>query len=408
VADLTTVNPLFLALFANADGTGEIAGNGYARLQITNDATVFNVQPNGDRISIVPLTTVTATGDWGPIASVGFFDLSSGGTRLAWRAVSPFEVRATQAVAFPAGGLGYTAGTNGQINIATPGLYNIPRSLYLYENRGIEALAVLARSLYLYENRGIEALAVLARSLYLYENLRDGEVSPWLMRIEPSEQVRGGQIRLYGDGFGEIVETATEATLTASSTSGGNLPANAVDRTAAEWVSTSGSAAWLRLTWPQARTIVGLALTDRADPAQSWGTPLFRFSDGGPDVVGDAAVPKPATSTEYPVGLARRYYALPAARTATWVEVRIASGGAGTNRGLSEVWVYEDRDEAAETSRAILNRGRPTETVMGIVSWSNRSPGLWPANGGAPIAPAAVVTVPPDAESGLVVVEEST
>jgi hypothetical protein len=42
------------------------------------------------------------------------------------------------------------------------------------------------------------------------------------------------------------------------------------------------------------------------------------------------------------------------------------------------------------------------------VSWSNRSPGLWPANGGAPIAPAAVVTVPPDAESGLVVVEEST
>jgi hypothetical protein len=425
MADLTTVNPLFLALFANADGTGELGGNGYQRLQITNDNTVFSVDGSGNRLSIVPLQTSTATGDWGLIRSVGFFDTSSGGTVLAWKAIAPLFVATNQAVAFPAGALGYTSGSNGQINVANPGLTNIPRSLYLYanrgiealsilarslytyENRGIEALSILARSLYTYENRGIEALSVLARSLYLYEATRDGEVAPWLMKIDPNEQVRGGQVSLYGDGLGEIVEVASDATITASSTSGANVPGNTVDRGSAEWVSTSGASAWIRFTFSGARTIVGVALEDRNDTGNRWGVPLFRFSDGGPDVVGDADVPLPVSTTEYPVGMARQFYTF-APRTVTWVEVRVASGGLGTNRGLREVWVYEDRDAAAETSRAILNRGRPNETVMGIVTWSNRSPGLWPANGGQPITPAAIVTVPADAESGLVVVEEST
>jgi hypothetical protein len=227
------------------------------------------------------------------------------------------------------------------------------------------------------------------------------------MRIDPNEQVRGGQVALYGDGFGEIVEVAADATITASSTSGANVPGNTVDRGTAEWVSTSGAAAWIRFTFAGARKIVGIALEDRNDTGNRWGVPLFRFSDGGPDVVGDADVPLPVSTTEYPVGMARRFYTF-SPRTVTWVEVRVASGGTGTNRGLREVWVYEDRDEAAETSRAILNRGRPNETIMGIVTWSNRSPGLWPANGGQPITPAAIVTVPADAESGLVVVEEST
>ena len=44
---------------------------------------------------------------------------------------------------------------------------------------------------------------------------------------------------------------------------------------------------------------------------------------------------------------------------------------------------------------------------MGIVAWSNRSPGLHPANGGVPITAAATVTVPATGESGLVVVTES-
>ena len=45
---------------------------------------------------------------------------------------------------------------------------------------------------------------------------------------------------------------------------------------------------------------------------------------------------------------------------------------------------------------------------MGIVVWTNRSPNLYPANSGVPILPAATVTVPSGAVSGLVTVEETT
>jgi hypothetical protein len=47
---------------------------------------------------------------------------------------------------------------------------------------------------------------------------------------------------------------------------------------------------------------------------------------------------------------------------------------------------------------------------MGVVSWQTRSPGLWPCNGVSPnvFSPALVVTVPSDAVSGLVKVEETT
>lgn len=46
--------------------------------------------------------------------------------------------------------------------------------------------------------------------------------------------------------------------------------------------------------------------------------------------------------------------------------------------------------------------------AMGIVAWSGRSPGWWPANSGLPIGPAATVTVPSDAVSGLVRVVEGS
>jgi len=299
----------------------------------------------------------------------------------------------------PAAGVGAVLGSFG--------LSNIPRSLYLYENVGIEALTVAARSLYLYENVGIEALTVAARSLYLYETVRDGEVSPWLMKLSPAEQYRGGQVDLYGDGFGELLEAAAGATITTSSVSGGNLGGNAVDRLTAEWISTSGAAAWIRFTFGAAKTISALALEDLGAGVDRWGVPLFRFSDGGADVVGGSAVGLPSTSTEIPVGAARTYYALPAPRTVTWIEVAIRSGGAGTNRGLREVWIWEDLDAAAEGSSVISNLGLGSEVVLGVAVWANRSPGLWPANGGAPITPAATVTIPSTAESGLVIVRET-
>lgn len=300
----------------------------------------------------------------------------------------------------------------------------IPRTLYTYVNRGYDSPGVLARDLYVYENRGAavflasrslyvyenrQFVAVAgARSLYLYEAIRDGEVFPWLMRISPTEQFRGGQIDLFGDGFGEFLEVGAGSTITASSTNGGNVPGNAVDRTALDWISNDGAAAWLRLTFSGARVVTGITLEDRAGGANRWGVPEFRFSDGGANINGAIAVPLPAaTAPEYPVGLARQHYTLPAPRTTTYVEIRVASGGAGTNRGLGEVWVWADSDDAAESSEAISNLGLAAESHFGIVAWSNRSPGLYPANGGAPITKAATVTVGVAAESGVVVVRES-
>lgn len=278
------------------------------------------------------------------------------------------------------------------------------RSVYLYENKGLQAISVLNRSLYVYENRALQDLAILARALYLYEATRDTEVFPWLLRLSPTEQVRGGQVDLYGDGLGSEVDVAAGSTATASSTSGANVPGQAVDRTTSEWQSTSGTAAWLRLTFATAQVVVAIALEDGTS-GNTWGVPLFRFSDAGADVNGGTAAPVPSaitSSAEYPVGAARRLYTLPTPRTCTWVEVRIASGGAGTNRGLREVWVFADQDVAAESSQTFLRA-----EAMGIVAWVNRSPNLWPANGGLPILAAATVTVPLDAESGLVKVVES-
>src|SRR4051812_21976183 len=124
----------------------------------------------------------------------------------------------------------------------------LTRSLYTYENKGVWAHPELTRSLFLYENRGMWALAALRRSLYGYEATRDGEVFPWLMRINPTEQYRNGQVDLFGDGFGELLEAAAGATITTSSVSGANVGDGAVDRSSGQWVSTSGTGAWIRFT----------------------------------------------------------------------------------------------------------------------------------------------------------------
>ena len=74
---------------------------------------------------------------------------------------------------------------------------------------------------------------------------------------------------------------------------------------------------------------------------------------------------------------------------------------------MQEAWIWEDLDAAAEGASIISNLGLGSEVPFGIAAWTNRSPGLWPANGGLPITPAATVTVVATAESGLVIVRES-
>ncbi len=279
----------------------------------------------------------------------------------------------------------------------------VPRYLYVYENDGIQALTVLARDVYVYENDGIQALTVLARALYIYEQSRDGEVFPWLERLVPTEQVVGGQVAIHGDGLGSVVDIAAEVgnVITADSTSGGNIPANAVERNTGEWLSTGSTGAWIRFTFPTAQVLTAVSLEDAA--TGDWGAPQFRFSDGGANVAGGSAAPNPVSASEYPVGAARTLYTLPAPRTTTYLEIRVNSGGSGTTRGLREVWIYADRDTAAEDSQTLLRTD-----LMGIVTWTHRSANLFPANSGQASVAAAVVTVPPTGDSGLVKVVENT
>lgn len=93
------------------------------------------------------------------------------------------------------------------------------RALYLYVNAsshghpsGGEPLGpddVLARTLYLYYSavHDQDPTDVTVRALYLYEAYTNEEPFPWIERIRPTEQYPGGQVEIYGDGFG-----ATDAT----------------------------------------------------------------------------------------------------------------------------------------------------------------------------------------------------
>lgn len=158
------------------------------------------------------------------------------------------------------------------------------RTLYLYESYStwghpsagepLDQDDVLARTLYLYMSivHDRDPTDIPMRCLYLYEAYTNDEIFPWIERIVPNEQYPGGQVGIYGDGFGDT--QAAEA------------------------------------------SAVRLGVID---PAVS-----------GP---GD---------------------------------------------------------------------------VMGVVSWISRSPGLYPANSGVRSTPAIVATVPADAESGMVSVEETT
>ena len=89
------------------------------------------------------------------------------------------------------------------------------RTLYLYVNEAIyghpsggETLGaddVLARVLYLYVSIGHDRTLddVEVRALYTYEAYTNDEPFPWIERIRPTEQYAGGQVEIYGDGFGD-------------------------------------------------------------------------------------------------------------------------------------------------------------------------------------------------------------
>lgn len=347
--------------------------------------------------------------------------------RWYWRARTSAQVGGTQA--------GVTGTMTAARYFQQEGGAGIPRSLYLYKNNGratvIPAVGPYARALYLYKDNamypGVISVAsrslyayvdhamypgVLAaglrRAVYLYESTRDGEVFPWLNHINPTEQYEGGQIDLYGDGFGEYLEVAAGATITVDSTNGSYIPANAVDRSTGSWVSNNNRAnAWIRFTFGGTKRIVAIALEGAGN---GWGVPRFRFSDAS-EVSGVYAVPDGVNmASEYPCGSTRRVYWLAAPKDTTYVEIRGPVGDGTSFIGLYEVWIYERvvPAENAEVSRAWLNLDLLTVKDLGIVTWQNRSPNWWPANSGVAPTPAATVTIPSGATSGLVTVQEET
>lgn len=280
-------------------------------------------------------------------------------------------------------------------NVGIQALSVLERTLYEYENKGIQALSVLERVVYEYENRTMQVLSVLERALYLFETFRDALIFPWLMKLDPPQQYPGGAVSLYGDGLGDLQEVGAGATLSASSGS----PSALVDRTSTYWQPTDGAASWVRFTFAAAQKLTQIALEGPpASSGLSWGTPLFRFSDGGADVIGSGAPGANNGTTEVPVGTNRTLYTF-AARTVTWVEVRVSSGA---GQALSEAWIWASDLQAGDSATVYLNA-----ESMGIVSWASRSPYLWPSNTGHDIEAAAVVTVPLDAVSGLLKVEET-
>lgn len=282
-------------------------------------------------------------------------------------------------------------------NVGMQALAVAERALYEVENVGMQALTVLERGLYEQESLGIQALTVLERALYNHENQTDDQMFPWLEKITPDAQFRGGQVTLYGDGFGDWVEVAHTATMSASSGS----PANAIDNTQAAWVPSDGTSSWIRVTFANpGQKVVAIALEQTA-AGTDFGAPLFHFSDLGADVTPGNDPARYVAMTNVPVGTGRTLYVLSTPRTCDWVEVHTPNAG-GSNPSLAELWVWASDGESARTGVVLLNA-----ESCGVVSWASRSPLLWPSNLGSNETGAIVMTVPSDAVSGLVKVEQT-
>ena len=73
---------LYVGLFTSAPGEGgggtEVSGNGYSRKQVTMTTTA-NASTNSGAVEFD-----TATGSWGTITHVAFFDASTSGNMLAY------------------------------------------------------------------------------------------------------------------------------------------------------------------------------------------------------------------------------------------------------------------------------------------------------------------------------------
>ena len=90
-------------------GIAEPVGGSYARKQVTNNKTTWDVAANGALANAIVIEFAEATGSWGTITHFAIFDAASGGNMLAHGALSASKVvESGDIVRFPIGDLDVT------------------------------------------------------------------------------------------------------------------------------------------------------------------------------------------------------------------------------------------------------------------------------------------------------------
>lgn len=101
---------VYLALFSAAPtdvgGGTELAGNGYARVAVTNNSTNFPAAAGGSKSNGVEIAFAAATADWVQATHFAYFDAAAAGNMLRWGALdNPVTAHTGESVKFPAGTL---------------------------------------------------------------------------------------------------------------------------------------------------------------------------------------------------------------------------------------------------------------------------------------------------------------
>jgi hypothetical protein len=106
---------LYVALYTASPTVGgggtEVAGNSYARVAVTNNATNFPAATAGAKSNGAAITFPNPSGTWGgPIVAVGLFDASSAGNLLYFASLADQTKTFTtgDVASFPASSLTFT------------------------------------------------------------------------------------------------------------------------------------------------------------------------------------------------------------------------------------------------------------------------------------------------------------
>lgn len=75
---------LFTAAPTDAGGGTELAGNGYARVAVTNNATNWPAAAGGVKSNGTAITFAAASADWNGVLAYGIFDAATNGHLLYW------------------------------------------------------------------------------------------------------------------------------------------------------------------------------------------------------------------------------------------------------------------------------------------------------------------------------------